>query len=48
MKTSLTRRTFLSELRVLWAFNVREFITYIRYTFNPIFDIITEPLYVLN
>jgi len=48
MKPSLTRRTFLSELRVLWAFNVREFITYIRYPLDPIFDLINEPLYIIN
>jgi len=48
MKTSLTKRTFLSELRVLWAFTKREFVIYLRYPLDIVFDLLMEPFYIID
>jgi len=48
MRTSLTNRTFLSELRVLWAFSKRELVVYTRYPLDIFFDLIMEPFYILD
>jgi len=48
MRTSLTNRTFVSELRVLWAFSKRELVVYMRYPLDIFFDLIMEPFYILD
>jgi len=48
LRESLTRRTLTSELKVLLAFNRREFLNYVRYPLNPVFDLLMEPLYFVN
>lgn len=48
MKTSLTHRTLSSELRVLWAFTKREFVVYLRYPLDIVFDLLMEPFYIID